>query len=181
MNYDIHGRAVVQHFYTELEKIALSPATMARAALKRQAAVVDTKKLVGAKRFLPWTAEAKAVRAAKGKANQFSKKVDSSLLAKRKAALELSGSARNTDRARGAEMLKGLNETNAPTSGLQAARRRAGLGGGKLTPPEPKSGWMPPSRMAKGAILGTGVVAAGGTAAYAGNKYLNDPGYSGGY
>ena len=170
--FDTHGRVVVHHFYSELEKIAISAGVVARASAKAAERLAETKKLLGAKRFMPGSGERKAWLAAKAKNSRMQGLADGNLLAKRKAALTQMQSGSSAGQAAGRTSLDSLNNMNAPTSSINAARRRVGMGGGEIKPP---SEGILASPMARKAALGVGAAATGAAGLYAGQQYLSQP------
>ena len=175
---DLKGRVIVQSFVDELEKIALSPETMARALAKRRAQATAQKAQLGWRTWLPGSREAAASRMISGKASGMQKQVNEALLRKRKDALALMASPREADRAAGSAMLKRLKAVKAPEGRLDAARRRFGMGQQVTPPPEPSLLQRPGVRMA-GAAGALGLGGAGG--AYLLKRHMDRQQGYGGY
>ena len=179
IDHDTEGRAVVQHFFTELEKIAYSSKvrTLYRAAGGAEKQVGEAAEALGASRFIPFT---KAHRAyyghagvagsgVKGRARLLASQAEQQAGKERSVLLGALGKGKGNQE----NIIQRLKDGPQKTGPVQRAKRAVGMGGAVEEPTFASKKWSP---LARKAMIGTGVAAAGVAGAgglYAGNQYLN--------
>jgi len=175
---EIQGRAVVQHYFTELEKIAYSAKvrSLYRGAREAEQGVADAAGALGASRFVPFT---KAHRAyyghagvtgsgVKGRAREAARQAESQASRERGALL----SALESGKGNSQDIIRRLGQGPKKTGPVQRAKRAVGAAGPVENPDfEKKRSGMSP--LARKALLGTGAVAVGAGGLYAGQQYLS--------
>ena len=193
-DYEMRGRAVVQHFYTELEKIAYSRKTkmLYEAARKARGQAQESAETLGWSRFVPFTQAHRAHyghlgregSGMVGRANQLANQAEAQ--AKKERAMLLK--ALEEGKGNRENILKRLQEgpqnLDSPLASGRQVARSAGISSAPVDQEafkkKPKGFFSSP--MARGAALGVGGVGLGVAGLYAGQQYLQSqqqPSYGG--
>jgi hypothetical protein len=167
---ELRGRAVAQHFYTELEKIAYSKATQAlyRQAKGAQDAVDISAKARGLGRFIPTTEAWREHRALKATAR------DTANAAEAKARRDLKLMTRGLAAGRGnAENIKARIDAGPQNiKPSRAALRSVGINSKAETPEFRKKEEAAAGGKGRKLLAGAGLVGAGAGGLYLGQQYL---------
>jgi hypothetical protein len=189
-DYEIKGRAVAQHFYTELEKIAYSKRVKAlyQAAGKAQKQVDTAADTLGWQRHIPFTRAHRAYHGhvgvpgsgVKGRARELANQAEGQAARERQALLSALESGRGNQEDILRRLKEGPQQVGAVHTPARQAARAIGVGG-QVEQPAFGAGGRAMSPLARKAMLVGGAGVAGAGALYAGQQYLNQQQGYGGY
>lgn len=190
-DYELKGRAVAQHFFGELEKIAYSKRVKAlyRAAGGAEKQVGQAADALGISRFIPFTQAHRSFyghvgvpgSGVKGRARMLANQAEGQAATERQMLLKAleTGKGNQEDIIR--RLAEGPQQVGAVQTPIRGAMRAAGVGPAIEQPSFAGGGSLLSSPLARKAMGGAALVGLGAGGLYAGQQYLanQQQGYGG--